>query len=548
MKVDLFLTILVGAVLCYLLFRSVRQNGQGPWRPVPRGQSTKADDKPARVADPELLENGNAVEPKWHDAMQDKGFDPHAEGGRDKVMALSRAKRPVASQYRYQPPIIVRPAARGAANIAVDGTSWFGGLPSLGEQAWPASRDGSPMHPAAQIDLTEFASISMPDGFPKTGSLAFFVDLVDWPYLGKVVYVPHVSGEPTQPDVPLPRLFMPVDKMHYGMDGYAAHTAPRQFTRWPITFTQLDIVEDIDDDEDSPIYEALKTQFPDADERYYPAPETYDKASPTQGTASRWDTAQRFADMMSNAPAWMPVRIALANKMIAYHPTALAELNKQGAQIEKTSRNNDETDEAFDERVQALRAQHEKRLSHQAKRLEDSQDKIRYLTDTLPEFMALVQEANVWAYAHDRWDRMNLQDVARLNDYIGLVKKPLGDEGNGLHLFMGSNPHLHVMVNQTMQAMVQAPDEIYRQLPEAYRHDFETKGCIARSGNHHQMFGLSLTTHGVEEHRGDYLLLKLGRDCAVNWHWGDENLYFWISPEDLKNQEWDKVTCVSGRQ
>ena len=100
----------------------------------------------------------------------------------------------------------------------------------------------------------------------------------------------------------------------------------------------------------------------------------------------------------------------------------------------------------------------------------------------------------------------------------------------------------------TLRATFHAPNAIFNHLPQKVRDDFERRGRIAKSGNHHQMFGLAHTTQGYENHADDYLLLKLGRDNAMDWNWGEEDAYFWITPDDLANQRWGNVSIVIGHQ
>lgn len=176
------------------------------------------------------------------------------------IKAEARSKKLV--PFQYHSPIIITPRPRCDVKISKDGTSWFGGLPRLGDHPWPKSRDGSYMHLAAQLDLGEFANMKTPKGFPKSGSLAFFVDVVEWPYNGAVVYIQTPSDTPTQPVEPLPRLFRSTaDGEGYTIERHTPDTAPRGFPRWPVRFLPLDVIEDPNDYDVDPVQDALAEHF-----------------------------------------------------------------------------------------------------------------------------------------------------------------------------------------------------------------------------------------------------------------------------------------------
>lgn len=78
-------------------------------------------------------------------------------------------------------------------------TSWFGGLPRLGQQAWPRDPAGHPLPFAAQIDLSALSRACPKAKLPATGALAFFLGQ------GAVVHVAsdaHDFAEPPQDIAP----------------------------------------------------------------------------------------------------------------------------------------------------------------------------------------------------------------------------------------------------------------------------------------------------------------------------------------------------------
>ena len=170
------------------------------------------------------------------------------------------------------------------------------------------------------------------------------------------------------------------------------------------------------------------------------------------------------------------------------------------------------------------------------------------MTENIEVFADLAVSVNKCAFAHDQWDEMYAADVAELENKIAEVAKALGDETPGLHLFMLKNPHMTSFLSETLQAMVQAPDPVFQKLPQAVRDDFDRLGRIGRLKYRHQMFGTADTVEASENREGQHLLLRLDRDNAVNWLWGDSGAHFWIKPEDLENQRWGNVEVVIGEQ
>lgn len=422
----------------------------------------------------------------------------------DRQIAQMAATEGNHSNYQYQPPIILLPESRTKVDIAIDGNSWFGGLPCLGDQMWPRSRDGSLMHPAAQIDLADLAALNTPVGLPKSGSLAFFVDLTTWPYDGAVVYVSQ-PGEQTQPISQLPRLFQSDDGYEYGIDGYTKENAPRMFPRWPISFVPISGVAH-DKEERDKLEDFMVRAYPSSNEDFFLTTRYYERIAPELVFPIKWNTAHRFADLLTNSRSQILRSIKFCR---------------------------DGIDNAH---VSAERRRH----------LEEN---LAFMTPNIENFVALEQEVVAWAYAHNQWAQMQDGDETQLKDYISVVHKPLGDETSGLHLFMRSNPYLQSFADQTLEAMVHGPDKIFNQLPQRFRDDFDRKGRFAEYGNWHQMFGISNTTYGDENHDGeDYLLLKLGRDSAQNWKWGEGSACFWISPDDLENHRWKNAKVVIGQQ
>lgn len=244
----------------------------------------------------------------------------------------------------------------------------------------------------------------------------------------------------------------------------------------------------------------------------------------------------------------MQNKISVTRSSVDYWPKDEAELLEKKAKIELLKPNADESQEKFLIRLEQLKTHHE---AHMQRRIELQERRIRdlaFMVENLEAFVAFEAMVKTWAYANPQWQEMSQDDVGRLNDLISKVKHNPRDPAPGLRLFMRSTPRSDDLIRDTLKEQVQASDEIYQLLPEETRKMFELNAHIPSDGNHHQMFGLARTARGYEGHSNDYLLLKLGHDNAADWNWGEENAYFWISPDDLSNGRWENVSVTIGYQ
>lgn len=119
---------------------------------------------------------------------------------RNELPAIQR-ERQAAEGAHDGPSIVLARRRRGAGfDPSRDGTSWFGGLPALGDMTWPLDAEGRPMTPLAQIDLTGLAAHLQVPGLPEEGSLAFFAALPEkGEWFGRVRHVAGPVGATTKP-------------------------------------------------------------------------------------------------------------------------------------------------------------------------------------------------------------------------------------------------------------------------------------------------------------------------------------------------------------
>ena len=101
---------------------------------------------------------------------------------------------------------------------------------------------------------------------------------------------------------------------------------------------------------------------------------------------------------------------------------------------------------------------------------------------------------------------------------------------------------LYEAARLTLAALASDPDT-YVHLPAPLQDALDQRHRIPDSSRWHQMFGHgSAVQDAVSAHESDHLLLQLHSDYMMHWMWGDVGvIQFWISPENLAGQRWDRV-------
>lgn len=555
---DLLISALIMIVLGIFFYRSIQKDrsaGSGLTTPRPPKNDLPSLDQLHGAGTEAALKNKlKQHAQKQNDSwLKEAGFELNPEKYADDVILGKRQFEANPYIYRYQPPIVLLAEPRATTEIETGGSSWLGGLPSLGDQPWPRSRDGSPMHPVAQLNLATLASVDTPEGLPKSGSLAFFLDLTAWPYSGAVTYVPETNGRLTQPIKALPRLAARTDDHGkeiggYALKGYSGQNAPRVFPRWPISFVPLEVDEETNPDDD-PAAEEIWKLLPETRSTYYLLADNYKDTYPTIMTPSKWHTAQKFANSVTLSREQITQKIQDLRKCVDTPTTRQDEkFIKERQKIEALQPAGDESSQELGERKDELLQKLEEKLVRY-KHLHDRQVRdLEFMTANAQAFVAFEEEVATWAFAQDQWTNMNAKDVSQLVEYMARVNKGYFDETPGFHLFMDRNPGMSSYVNQTLLEMIRGPREIYEQIPQQIRDDFDRKALFQRLHDRHKMFGGYPTIHALECNEGAYLLLSLGSDYLLGWEWGHGPATFHISPEDLANQRWENVNVAVGYQ
>lgn len=409
-----------------------------------------------------------------------------------RLAAVIDARRRKQDGFRMSPPVALVRQARRHVDVTRDGTSWLGGLPSLGAQDWPRAPNGVPLHHLAQIDFADLPQGHLPQGAPHAGSLSFFLGTAQTTAeRHRVLYVPAGIRTPTPPPRDLPALFAGPD-WGYHIIGHTLADAPRVFPRWPVDFHPLPmgIAESA---------AAMAAAFPDAKTSLINA-DSYAKAVPELARPWLWDTAQRVVNSLVLAEEDATQAIAEARKRVA----------------------------DFGDRYAA---------------------ELAFMIDNEAAFRRYVQAAEKWVAGRDPFTPMAPDDIALLETLFAQIKTPQNRLPSFALFYRYSRGHMNRLRdarNATLMTLARGDAAVYDLLPEAVKADLDTRHRLPSLGRWHQMFGQGSDIQGATgEHAHDHLLLQLHSDQMLHWMWGDMGVVqFWIDTDDLAAGHWNRVALT----
>ncbi|WP_157946990.1 DUF1963 domain-containing protein, partial [Thalassobius sp. I31.1] len=98
----------------------------------------------------------------------------------------------------------------------------------------------------------------------------------------------------------------------------------------------------------------------------------------------------------------------------------------------------------------------------------------------------------------------------------------------------------------TLRAVARGEERLYQLAPPTLKEVLDRTHRLPERFNTHQMFGEGVSRQVArEEHPYDHLLLQLLPDHMMMGVWdGGGVVQFWISPEDLRLQNWGAATVT----
>ncbi len=415
--------------------------------------------------------------------------------------------------------VLARAARRPGFDVTRDGTSWFGGLPALGQQAWPLDRSGRPMTPLAQIDLTGLGEKILVPGLPDNGSLAFFVAMAETDeWSSRVVHVDK-PGATSHPPTPPP----PVQNHTFGgpLRRGELEETQRLFPRMAMQLFAVGVSGQTN-------RKAFETEVGAAlgpGRQYNLSASLFKDAFPDARRPWNRDSLLRFLH---------GARIALGSG-----EAAEKELQKARGGYANSIKGLTET----------LAVETEERESLQAK-LDNSIKAARRLDSILADFGAATRQLATeletmtdWAQIGDRWQPLSEAE----HEALAPLLEPWTTYHDAGWAFLKRTNSVHRgmvdCVTETLLVMAVSEDELFSRLPEAVREAVNGPWRQPYDRGHHQMFGCPDSIQdAAASNAQSYLLLQLQCDDLAGFHWGDAGvLQFWIRPKDLEAGRWDQA-------
>ena len=411
--------------------------------------------------------------------------------------------------------VLARAQRRAGFDVTRDGTSWFGGLPALGEVAWPLDKAGRPMTPLAQIDLTGLAERAKVPGLPRRGSLAFFAALPETDrWSGSVVHVAE-PGQPTTPPGQLP----PV--LNHSFGGPLRRGEPEADQRlYPRTAMQLvSIAASRKSDGAAFEAEVEAALGPGRDAKL--GANLFKDAMPDPNRPINRDSLLRFLRGMRSAQGAGP---AAEKKLRDLHVTYAGIVKR----LTERSRLTEEERQQLEKCRKAL-----KRLDGI---FSDYGAAVRKMGEDL-------KTLDSRARTGDRWQLLTEAEQATLAPLLAPLTVAHGLGWAHLTETSGVHRQMEDSVDETLMVMAVAEDSVFNALPEPVRAAINGPWRQARRDARHQMFGdPSNIQQAADDNADSYLLVQLQSDDIAGFHWGDAGvLQYWIRPGDLSAGHWDRA-------
>ncbi|KHK92636.1 DUF1963 domain-containing protein [Novosphingobium malaysiense] len=385
-----------------------------------------------------------------------------------------------------------------------DDRSWLGGLPRLGEAAWPCDTGGTPLPFAAQIDLAELAAACPESPLPHTGSLAFFLGT------GAVVAVPEGHWDFAEPPQNLPPAF---DEGGFSLPTKANRLSRHFFPFWPVEPVALDLPEVLRGPGDAAHRQETETVMTDL-----LAPHAAPRNGPFGAEGSPylwWHGVNHLADQLHVAIEEAKRPVALRRDSVRQAEEAVAAIEADGG--------------PDDARLEAAR-------EHLAQRQADLAA-IEAQRDGIPDMIAALEQ---FVAGRDPWQQLTAEEYGLIEEFLAELHANCSEVvryNAPLTLADLAALSLRTMVTDAPEALAAMPDDQLDRINREYRLPIR---------HQHQMFGPGAGRQSTEHAQaGEILLLQLAYDDMMEWRWGELGMFqFWISPQDAAAGRWENARLL----
>ncbi|TYC91873.1 DUF1963 domain-containing protein [Novosphingobium sp. BW1] len=331
---------------------------------------------------------------------------------------------PTLAPFTASPLTLVRKAREPGRDWFGD-SSWFGGLPRLGDTPWPRDLSGIALPFLAQIDLADIAACSPEGSLPSTGSLAVF--LGDG---GVVPLAADVTADFTDPPQDLPPAF----------EEGAAMPFPQRtsrLTRWLFPYWPIEVHAG----------NAIGTAF-ERDHPFY----AVGVGEPVE--TLWWHSVQHFADRLREG-------LEQADAPIAAHRANLLQAREELKRIE----NHPDTDpyelEDAREDIEGLEAD--------LARIEEQRG-------SLPDMLAALES---FTEGRALWSVLSEQELEIVRDLL-----PEAHERYGELIGQTIPGSLGEMATVSLRAAISGPPEAVAAIPETMLSRLNTEYRLPAEGTH----------------------------------------------------------------
>ncbi len=442
-----------------------------------------------------------------------------------KLKAQIFGTRSTAAQPFAEPPLLV--LARRERRVSDDwfsAKSYLGGLPKLGETAWPRDDKGAPLYFMGQLDCAEINSASSgQSALPRSGALAFFIGgskrgaIVHLAAPGKS-FTPAPEGRAKAEEVGIDTL----------IDSKLRHH-PHEAPFWPVDFhlirPAVPHVWGACDDDDETILRAQCDAIEAAlgtREFNLSAKEVCQKAS-LDDVPLYWLSALMFAERV---PLMSEQVVKARARGEGYVATASARLAALDA--------GDPPPEG-----QGPWRDRDKDRSDAVNWIASGQAIIARADANQPAVADYVSRVKAFMPDIDPWRMISPNDAARLDTVFDEARSKAFEDFSRFLLPRSWRDY----ATDAIKIMAAGPDEAFSKLPPALRTALHQHYRLP-SGAAHLMFGLGSNLQGNEkfEHADQRLVLQLTHDDLLYWSFGDNGVYqFWMSTQDLAAGDFTKA-------
>ncbi|PNU02332.1 DUF1963 domain-containing protein [Novosphingobium guangzhouense] len=407
--------------------------------------------------------------------------EPPAESAPTEPEALPLPPQPTVASA---PVVLVRKQRERRRDWFGD-TSWLGGLPRLGESAWPRDEAGTPLPFAAQIDLAELAAARPDMPLPRSGSLAFFLGT------GAVIAVPEGVHDFTEPPADLPPA--------YDEGGRTFPLRQTRLTRWFFPFWPITPVAF---DPSLPQTDAaLTVRFGTAlrDHPFYAA----GVGAPVE--ALWWYGVIHLTDRLHEALDDAPRLLARRREEMTRQNAEIARLRTDAAAIPYALEDAQEI----------------------AEQIEGEYAQVQEQCAALPEMVAALDQ---FVAGREPLKRLSADELAIVGDILAEIHETYGEVVQGY--LPGTVAELATI---SVRAMISGPAETLAAVPDAVLSRINREYRLAPV-HQHRMLDAADDGH-------EMLLLQLGYDDMMEWAWDETGTWrFRISAQALFAADWQAAS------